>query len=149
MPVRLFMTNWSVIDGSVVNPIGLYIDQQESSGGNLPQFDFVQNYYPTAAANGRPDKVQCLVMVKGSIGVEAFGTLNNVYMIPPERYAEPMSNRVLNAFRRVSDAFGIPPNLIDDAATNGEAIDRVIRYLEPASNGLPPDFTDANGDDFA
>lgn len=136
MFVRLFLTNWLLINSSITTPIAQHIEYQEENGLSLPYFEFVQNYYPSATAQGTPNKTLVLVMIRGDIGIEDFDNIQNVYMIPPEMYSQPVTNPIKNRFRQISDAFGIPSNLIDDAATNGEAIDRVMRYLEPASSGL-------------
>lgn len=148
MIIRLFLMSWFISGSSVNTPLLQYIEEQEAVGGFVPQFEFIQNYYPTSALNGRPDKSIVLVMVKGSPEIEQFAAISGVYMLPPEQYSKPITKQMRNRFRNLSDSFGIPPALIDDAQTQGEAIDAVIRYLEPASSGLDKEFAADNDELF-
>lgn len=144
MIIRLFLTSWFIFQSSVYNPISQYIEDTENAGGYVPPFEFMQNYYPSALSNGQPNKPLVLVMIKGSTDIEQFDNIPGVYMIPPSRYSQPLTSGMRKKFQAVSDSFGVPSALIDSATTQGEAITAVMRYLEPASTGLPLDFTTDN-----
>lgn len=149
MAIRLFFTNWSMDGNRVVHPITQWIEEQEGLGNSVPPFAFIQNYYPTPAANGQPDKTMVLVMIKGeAVNIEQYDNITGVYMLDPNTYSQPMTNPIRNKFKQKSDVFGIPSNLIDDATTVGEAVDMVIRYMEPASSGMDPQFAADNDAEF-
>ena len=137
MSIRAFLTTWQLIGSDIHNPIIDHIDSQPDLG------IIASMIYPDADANGLPDKPLVLILVEsqqvpGAV-LEQLRNLAGVTLIPSARPDKPIATLPPSAksdLDGLAAAHGIPQSAINNAATLGEALTNIEKYIAPNSNGV-------------
>lgn len=137
MAIRAFITNWSLVNGSVTNPILDHLDTQPDMGITLSMI------YPDANADGLPDKPLVLVMAEsdrvGGGVLESLKNLAGVTLIPGARHDKHIATLPPSAKADIdglASAFKIPASVVTGSTTMSDLIGGIEKYICPNSNGV-------------
>ncbi len=137
MAIRAFLTNWTLVNGVITNPIVEHLDTQPDMG-IIPSM-----IYGDADGNGLPDKPVAMVIVEsGQVEGHMLETLKNVEgvtLIPGQRPDKTMAKlppSVAGDIDGLASQFGIPRSVITGATTYDQFLIGLAKHINQNTTAL-------------
>jgi len=132
--MRVFISAWELKDGAIAHSLTDAID-------SLPNESLVpvderfrcRFLYPDSDQDGLPDKPSIMMIVKWNKGLDAWGELPGVDMLPPfdlRTLIADIPEETINEVITMLGNHGVPYPAIEGSATAGELLDKIIAYYQ-------------------